>query len=104
MVDVMKKALALLALVTAAVLAASGAHAFTFENGPPDRNGGGSLVDPGDQVKSSGSPGTATREGGSDSRFQFSVGPSSGSAFSNRPNTSPPAWVGNPLYLDKGGQ
>ena len=103
MVNVMKKALAAFPVVAAVcLLAASAAHAFTFENSPPDRSGGSSLVDPGDRVKSSGSPSEASPEGGSASGFHFSVGP--GSAQANRPNTSPPPWSRDPLYLDKGGQ
>jgi|SRR5215472_9081547 len=105
MVNVMKKALAAFPVVAAVcLLAASAAHAFTFENNPPDRSGGSSLVDPGDRVKSSGSPSAASPEveGGTASGFHFSVGP--GSAQANRPNTSPPPWSRDPLYLDKGGQ
>src|SRR6516225_2175358 len=99
MVNVMKKALAAFPVVAAVcLLAASAAHAFTFENNPPDRSGGSSLVDHGDRVKSAASP----EEGGSASGFHFSVGP--GSAQANRPNTSPPPWSRDPLYLDKGGQ
>jgi hypothetical protein len=104
MVNVMKKILAALTFVAAAVLAAPGAHAFTFENSAgPHGSGGSSLADPGDQLKASGSPSTAKGDSDpGDSGLRFSVGPASPSG--NRPNTLPPAWVGNPLFLDKGNQ
>jgi hypothetical protein len=99
MVNEMKKLLAALPVVTAAlVLAASGAHAFTFENSGSNSSGS-SIVDPDSQIKGSGNASATSREGGTGLRF--SVGPSSGSGLTNRSN-SPPGWVGNPLFLDKG--
>jgi hypothetical protein len=95
----MKKLLAVLPVFAAVlVLAGSGAHAFTFENNGPSSSNGSAIVDPDEQVKNSGN-GSTSREGGTG--FHFSAGPSSGSGLTNRSN-SPPAWVGNPLFLDKG--
>jgi len=100
MVNDMKKLLAALPVFAAAlVLAGSGSHAFTFENNGASSSNGSAIVDPGDQVKSSGNASTTSREGGTG--FHFSVGPSSGSGLTNR-SDSRPAWVGNPLFLDKG--
>jgi hypothetical protein len=78
------------------LLAQSGAHAFTFENNGTPNGGGSSIVDPDAQVKGPGTASTTSREG-----FHFSAGPSSGSGLRNQ-SDPPPAWVGNPLFLDKG--
>jgi hypothetical protein len=100
MVNDMKKLLAALpAFAVALLLTQSGAHAFTFENNSTSSGNGSAIVDPDEQVKSFGNNGTTSREGGTG--FHFSVGPSSGSGWTNRSN-SPPAWVGNPLFLEKG--
>jgi hypothetical protein len=99
-VNDMKKLLVALPVFAAAlVLAGSGAHAFTFENNSASGGNGSAIVDPDEQVKSFGNGSTTSREGGTG--FHFSVGPSSGSGLTNR-SDSRPAWVGNPLFLDKG--
>jgi hypothetical protein len=84
----------------ALVLAAPGAHAFTFGDQTTTNSGGSSLVDPDEQVKNFGSGGTSSQDSSSPG-FHFSTGPSFGSGLTNQLQ-SPPAWVGNPLFLDKG--
>lgn|GEM_PF-7064629 len=96
----MKKLLvAFPAFAVALLLAQSGARAFTFENNGPSGSNGSAIVDPDEQAKRFGNTGATGGEGGTG--FHFSVGPSSGSGLTNRSN-SPPAWLGNPLFLDKG--
>jgi|SRR2546426_8093519 hypothetical protein len=96
----MNKLLPAGALVFAAslVLAAPGAHAFTFGDQSATNGNGGALVDPDEQIKSSGNGSTSSQQGPG---LHFSVGPAYGSGSTNRFN-SQPGWVGNPLFLDKG--
>ena len=83
----------------ALMLTAPGAHAFTFIDQNATNGNGSALVDPDNQVKSSGNGSTTSPQGGSG--FHFSVGPAYGNGSTSRFN-SPPGWVGNPLFLDKG--
>lgn len=92
-----KLLLALPIFATALVLTMPVAHAFTFEDQSTNTNT--NAIDLEDQVKGFASGTTTTQQG--PSGFHFSVGPSSGTGLTNRFD-SPPAWVGNPLYLDKG--
>ena len=94
----MKKVLLALPVVAATlVLADSGAYAFTFENSGASNGNGSAIVDPDEQVKNSGNGNTVSGPG--NTKFHFGVGSSYGSG--NQSN-SPPAWVGNPLFIDKG--
>ena len=94
----MKKLLLALPVVAAAwALAQSGARAFTFENGSPSTGTGAAITDPDEQVKKFGSGNGSSQQGG----LSFSIGPANGYGLNSRSN-SPPSWVGNPLYLDKG--
>ena len=94
------------------VLAASSAHAFTVgdQGSTPTYRGsfGGTLTDPGDQVRNFGSTGrldlstpntnaasNAPAEGFS---FRFGAGPM-GSDTNRR--LAPPAWSTDPLYLER---
>jgi hypothetical protein len=100
----------LLVLTGALVLAASGAHAFTYGDqtttspyGSQTRSYGSTLTDPGSQIRSYGgvdltTPKTSTTptEGFS---FRFESGPF-GSGTNNR--LAPPKWSTDPLYLEKG--
>lgn len=93
----MKKLLLAVPLVAAGwALAQSGAQAFTLENGSPSTGTGAAVTDPDEQVKKFGSGSAPSQQGG----FSFSIGPANGGL--NSRSNSPPAWVGNPLYLDKG--
>src|SRR5438067_11931704 len=78
------------------VLAETASQAFTFENSGTSTGSGSAIAHPDEQVKKFGS-GATTNQGG----LHFGVGAASGSGLTNRSN-SPPAWVGNPLFLDKG--
>jgi len=93
-----KLLLALPIFATALVSTMPVAHAFTFEDQSTNTNTSGAF-DLEDQVKGFANGTTTTQQG--PSGFHFSVGPSSGTGLTNRFD-SPPAWVGNPLYLDKG--
>ena len=94
-----KLLLALPVFATVLVLGMPVAHAFTFEDQSATNPPTSGPIDLEDQVKGFASGTTTTQQGGSG--FHFSVGPSSGPGLSNRFD-SPPAWVGNPLFLDKG--
>jgi hypothetical protein len=96
----MKKLLIALPVFAAAlVLVESGAHAFTFENNSTSNSNGSAIVDPDEQVKNFGNGSTNSQQGSTG--FHFSVGPANGSGQTNR-FSSPPSWVGNPLFIDKG--
>src|SRR5438477_6614722 len=96
----MKKLLpALLVFTPALVLVESGAHAFAFENNSTSNSNGSGLVDPDQQVRNSSNGSTNGQQGSSG--FHFSVGPANGLGQANR-FSSPPSWVSNPLFLDKG--
>ena len=102
MVTTMTRLTVSAALLT--LLAASNAHAFTFESPPtptaPSGSYGNTLTNPGsalatpeDQAKNFGS-GTTDGQGGLSFRF--------GSANGQQQRLAPPAWSSNPLYLDRG--
>jgi len=100
----------LFVLTGALVLAASSTHAFTYgaqtttsPYGTQSRSYGGTLTDPGSQIRNYGgvdltTPKTSTTptEGFS---FRFDSGPFGSSA--NR-RLAPPKWSTDPLYLEKG--
>jgi len=101
----------------ALMLVAPGAHAFTFGNGGTTGGsgnggatssygstltspGGGTLATPEDQAKNFGSGNAGGLDGGTGtSSFRFGAGPFG--AGSNQ-RLAPPAWVGDPLYFDRG--
>jgi hypothetical protein len=103
----------LLVLTAALMLAASSAHAFTFgdqtttnSNSAPTRSYGGTLTDPGSQIRTydgvdltTPKTSTTTPTEGFSFRFGSSSGPF-GSGSSQR--LAPPKWSTDPLYLEKG--
>jgi hypothetical protein len=96
----MKKLLVAVPVFAAAlVLTESGVRAFTFENNSTSNSNGSAVVDPDEQVKNFGNGSTTSQQGGLG--FHFGVGPADGSGQANR-FSSPPSWLGNPLFLDKG--
>jgi hypothetical protein len=99
----------------ALMLAASGAHAFTFGNGGTTGGsgnggatssygstltspGGGTLATPEDQAKNFGSGNTGSQDGG----LSFHVGPTAPFGSGTNQRLAPPAWVGSPLYFERG--
>jgi hypothetical protein len=101
----------LLLLTGALLLAAPGAHAFTFGDqtttngsGSPSRSYGGTLTDPGSQIRNYGgvdltTPKTSTTTPTEGFSFRFDSGPF-GSGTNRR--LAPPKWSTDPLYLEKG--
>jgi hypothetical protein len=104
-----------LAIVAAALVVASSAHAFTYNNqGTTSTYGGqgggssygGTLTDPGSQIRNYGSgvdlstPGTAPTNPPQGFSLRFDSGPFG----SNRSRLAPPRWSTDPLYLERGGE
>jgi hypothetical protein len=99
----------------ALMLATPGAHAFTFGNGGTTGGsggnggatssygstlttpGGGALATPEDQVKNFGNGNAGSLDGGTGGpSFRFGAGPFGAQRL------APPAWVGDPLYFERG--
>ena len=100
----------LLVLAAALVLAVSSAHAFTFgdqtttnSSGSPSRSYGGTLTDPGSQIRNYDgvdltTPKTSTTTQPEGFSLKFGSGPF-GSDTARR--LAPPAWSTDPLYLER---
>ena len=99
----------LLVLTGALMLAASSAHAFTFgdqttttNSGTPSRGYGGTLTDPGSQIRNYDgvdltTPKTSTTQ---PEGFSFKFGSGPFGSDTNR-RLAPPAWSTDPLYLER---
>jgi hypothetical protein len=103
----MRHATRLSILAAALVLGASSAHAFTMNNqgttGSYSGNYGGTLTDPGSQIRNYSTPDLSTPATDPAARpegfsFRFGSGPL-GSDTNRR--LAPPAWSMDPLYLER---
>jgi hypothetical protein len=103
----MSHAIRLTVMIAALVLATSSAHAFTV--GDQDNTGtyrgsyGGTLTDPGSQIRSYGGVDLTTPKESTTTKpegfsFRFGAGPM-GSDTNRR--LAPPAWSTDPLYLER---
>jgi len=109
----MSHTIRLAVLTVALTLAASGAHAFTFNQGTTGTSGapggqggsnyGGTLTDPGSAIRNYSGPDLTTPKESTTTQpegfsFRFGAGPM-GSDTNRR--MGPPAWSVDPLYLER---
>jgi hypothetical protein len=100
----------LLVLTGALMLAASGAHAFTFGDqtttngsGPQSRSYGSTLTDPGSQIRTYDGVDLTTPKTSTTQPEGFSFRLESSSPFGSGTNQrlAPPKWSTDPLYLER---